>query len=164
MAGPPPDLFSGRSERLGVTEKVLTLPAEGCSKRAPKWEPNSDSSDAGRRLNAREEQIWRNVWHLPQAVAWHMPEYAYLKPIVRMYVVACAVAETEQATAADRTVVLKYAEQIGLTTAGLRRLYWHIANTDTKSSAPRLHVVQGGLDPRDEWERLQEGNEHAQNE
>lgn len=155
--GPAPDLFSGRSDRNGRMARVTYLPAKGCSKRAPKFPltafEGGATHDAGA-VNAREQAVWRQVWHLPQAVAWHMPRYSYLVQTVAMYVRALVRSEQSDATAADRNVVLRFADMVGLTPNGLARLGWVIQDDGVQASRPALHVVGGVNDPRDEWEQL----------
>lgn len=170
--GRAPDLFSGRSESNGRLAKALRLPAKGCRKRVPKWPltPLVDlAGDDGDRaalsvMDAREQTVWRQLWRLPQAVAWHMPEYAYLVQTVAMYTRAAVRAEQSAANAADRTVLLKYADMIGLTPNGLARLGWLIVGDEehARTFADGLHVVHGGggaYDPRDEWSGLDDDGE-----
>lgn len=156
--GPAPDLFSARSDRNGRMAGVVYLPAEGCRKRAPKYPLTAfaDSSAHGvaAAVDAREQVVWRQVWHLPQAVAWHMPRYSYLVQTVAMYVRALVRSEQSDATAADRNVVLRFADMVGLTPNGLARLGWVIQDDGVQAARPVLHVVGGVNDPRDEWDRL----------
>ena len=166
--GGVPDLFSGRSERNGRTAGIVRLPAKGCRKRAPalpltplvKLAGDDDDMAALEALDAREKEVWRELWHLPQAVAWHMPEYAYLVQTVAMYTRAAVRAEQSFANAADRTVLLRYAEMIGMTPNGLARLGWLIVDADENGTKPQLHVVTPSAytDPRDEWEEMEEGD------
>ena len=166
MRGPAPDLFSGRSERNGRTAGIIRLPARGCRKRAPKYPltplvqlaGEQDDVESLRALDVREHEVWRELWHLPQAVAWHMPEYAYLVQTVAMYTRAVVRAEQSFANAADRTVLLRYADMIGMTPNGLARLGWLIVEDDEPNTKPQLHVVTPSAytDPRDEWEEMEE--------
>ena len=164
--GGVPDLFSGRSERNGRTASIVRLPAKGCRRRAPafpltpwvKLAGDGDDMAALEALDAREKEVWRQLWHLPQAVAWDMPEYAYLVQTVAMYTRAAVRAEQSCANAADRTVLLRYADMIGMTPNGLARLGWLIVEDDEPNTKPQLHVVTPSAytDPRDEWEEMEE--------
>ena len=119
---------------------------------------DGDDMAALEALDAREKEVWRQLWHLPQAVAWHMPEYAYLVQTVAMYTRAVVRAEQSFANAADRTVLLRYADMIGMTPNGLARLGWLIVEDDEPNTKPQLHVVTPSAytDPRDEWEAMEE--------
>ena len=65
--------------------------------------------------NRRERALWRDLWKLPQAIAWHMPKYRYLFNTVALYCRQFVLCETADAKAADRATLARYADTIGLT-------------------------------------------------
>jgi hypothetical protein len=142
-SGPPIDPNSGRSEARGIT--LDTLPAAGYDGDAPDF-PLPD-------LSVRESEVWAEAWRSPQAAAWarepwrHRTVALWVRWSVRM--------EAEDASAALGNVVVRFADQIGMTPAGLRENGWQIAAVDTdkaaaaparrgSSSRTRLAVVNGG--------------------
>lgn len=128
-AGPAPDPRSGRSDRKGI--KFRALPPEGYQGDPPKWPlkrmtrvTESGKTVADPVLTKIEQRIWADAWRLPQAAAWAAEPW-------RIYTVAqwarvAALCETPQAKAADRTVMLRLQEEIGLTGPGLARNGWVI--------------------------------------
>ena len=69
--------------------------------------------------NRRERELWRDLWRLPQAIAWHMPRYQYMFTTIALYVRQFVLCESSEAKAADRTALARYADTIGLTPQGL---------------------------------------------
>lgn len=140
-SGPRPDPSSARSERR---KYVLTaLPAEGCSEEPPKFplprlpfyrtavdddgteRTLIDERATGKRQR-RELAVWKLVWSYPQACAWHMePWRAYT---VAMYVRTAVICEGADAMAADKNSLHQFANQIGLSPAGLAENGWRIAD------------------------------------
>lgn len=144
-SGPPKDPDSGRSESLGV---VLTaLPAEGFRGEAPDF-PLPDET-------GRESDLWEWAWTLPQAAAWSKQPWRWHS--VAMWVRTAVVCEGQDAMAADKNSLHRFADQIGLTPAGLKENGWKIAEDETaprRSSAPatrssakqRMQVVRDGTE------------------
>lgn len=176
-SGPPPDPNSGRSERRGITAGLIQLPASGYKYR-PKKFPLAryevmrayKDSDGGTMLvldeeatNAwakREQELWRQLWKLPQAVAWHMPQYRYLEMTVALYCRQMRLCETADAKSADRTTLQRYADTLGLTPQGLKLNGWIIVDdAKPKPKAKSDEKPSGNViafpDPRDEWEDMQ---------
>ena len=170
-SGPPKDPNSGRSERLGF--KLTSLPAEGYQGPIPtfplprrvvqRWVVEDKSryqvpdEVETRRVRARELKIWRWAWRTPQAAAWSMPSESWRVLTVAMWVRTFVLCETNEATAADRNSLHRFADQIGLTTAGLAEMGWAIAKDELAgrredpapverqaSSRDRMRVVGGG--------------------
>lgn len=143
-SGPPKDPNSGRSDRLGVT--LTALPVEGYDGDPPEF-PLPDSSD-------REIELWRWAWSTPQACVWieqHWRWYA-----VAMWVRTAVVCEGSDATAADKNSLHRFADQIGMTPAGLVENGWQIATdelAEKRSEAP----AEGEDDPRSRFTVVADG-------
>ena len=143
-SGPSMDPQSLRSADRGV---VLTaLPAQGHDGEVPDF-PLPDASE-------REATIWEQVWRYPQAAAWKREPWRW--NTVGMYVRTFVICEGSEATAADKGSLHRFADQIGLTPAGLKENGWAIAHDELgpkrqESGAPkrtsardRMKVVPGG--------------------
>ena len=114
-SGPPVDPDSARSDARGV---VLTaLPAEGYQGEAPDFPLPSESD--------REQALWAWAWALPQAAAWSVQPWRWHS--VAMWVRTAVVCEGHEAMAADKNSLHRFADQIGLTPAGLKENGWKIA-------------------------------------
>ena len=115
------------------------LPAAGRDGDPPRW-PLSRQ----RRL---ERELWASEWRRPQALMW---ERLGLALEVALYVRQVYRAETAQATAADRTLVLRMRESLGLSTSGLQRNRWRIvdASQPSKASSPGRIAAAGGARER----------------
>jgi len=114
-SGPPPDPKSGRSDRR---ELVLTaLPSEGYLDEIPDF-PLPD-------MSVREGEVWEQAWRTPQACAWAVEPWRWRA--VAMWVRWSVRMEAEEASAALGNVVVRFADQIGMTPAGLKENGWAIA-------------------------------------
>ena len=143
-SGPQPDPKSARSERRGV--RLSALPAEGHDGAAPDWPLSPrvvkqwESADgvkyrvtdgvATRLVAEREAELWEWAWRTPQACAWSQRAEAWRIPIVAMWVRTFVVCESDDATAADKGSLHRFADQIGMTPAGLRENGWAIASDE----------------------------------
>ena len=142
-----PDPDSGRSDRRGY---VLTaLPAEGYDGPVPDW-PLSTASP-------RELEVWEQHWRTPQACAWSLPSEAWRVPKVAMHVRMAVRCEDPEAPASLLGQLHRFADQIGMTTAGLAEMGWKVAVDAVaekraaakheperpKSSRDRMRVVAG---------------------
>ncbi|MCX4470467.1 hypothetical protein OOK41_09125 [Micromonospora sp. NBC_01655] len=114
-SGPPPDPMSGRSDRRGL--KLTALPSEGYAGEVPSFPLP--------RPKARELELWRWAWSTPQACAWAREAWRW--QAVAMWVRTSAICESAKATAADKNALHRFADQIGLTPAGLKENGWAIA-------------------------------------
>ncbi len=114
-SGPPPDPKSGRSERRGL--RFDALPAEGYDEEVPNFPLPQMSS--------RESTLWDWAWTTPQAKAWSVEPWRW--HTVAMWVRTAVVCEAGEATAADKNSLHRFADQIGLTPAGLKENGWRIA-------------------------------------
>lgn len=137
-SGPPADPNALRRSSSSDGE-WLTLPASGRPGNAPAW-PLTTAS-------AREREIWRRLWKLPQAVAW---QQLLLHDQVALYCRRLAIAEHPDATAAEATLARQLQDALGLSAPGLRSMRWRIEQVEkTKkpevplsSARDRLRVVQ----------------------
>lgn len=146
-SGPPPDPESGRSERRGYN--LRALPATGYSGRVPAF-PLDDyrvyltDAEGGqvydekltRRWRTRERKLWRDLWKSPQACAWSMPQFAYMIYDVALYCRQLILCQDSTAKAADRGLLPRYADRIGLSAVGLSGLGWRIASDDAAQEPP----------------------------
>lgn len=168
-SGPGLDPKSLRSGERGI---VLTaLPSEGYDQPAPdfplmpfavyRWEYEDKrrfqvfDEDATEAFHERETELWERVWTYPQACAWALEPWRW--QTVAMWVRTAVVCESSEATAADKGAIHRFADQIGLTPAGLKENGWAIARNEiaAKRGAPakaqqqtsarnRMKVVAGG--------------------
>jgi hypothetical protein len=148
-AGRKPDPLSGRSERGGYS--LSALPNRGFQGKTPKFplgkyevfyvdgdgERGYDDK-ATAQFAKRERTIWRTLWHTPQACAWSLPEYAYLIFDIALYCRQLVICESSDAKAADRGLLPRYADRIGLSASGLAALGWKIVPDEV--SMKRMEV------------------------
>ena len=156
-SGPPPDPESGRSERKGYS--LTALPAQGYDGPAPDFPlPRRfpEDSEFSEPIHRREVELWRWLWRTPQACAWSMPSESWRLMTIALYVRTFVICEGTDATAADKGSLHRFADQIGMTTAGLAEMGWKVAVDEvgakrasqpkaaaSKSSRDRMKVVNG---------------------
>lgn len=116
-SGPKAREDSARSERRGYT--LTALPAEGFDGPAPDF-PLPDPSE-------RELEVWEAAWRTPQACAWSMPSERWRTRTVAMWVRLSVVCESPEVGAAHLGQLHRFADQIGMTTAGLAEMGWKVA-------------------------------------
>lgn len=149
-SGPPADPNSGRSDRRGF--KLTALPAEGYDGPVPDF-PLPGASE-------RELDVWEAAWRTPQAAAWAQPSEAWRQRTVALWVRTSVRCEAPDAGAALLGQLHRFADQIGMTTAGLAEMGWKVAVDETagkradkadapatparQSSRSKLKVVSGG--------------------
>lgn len=148
-SGPPADPNSARSDRRGY--KLTALPAEGYTGPVPDF-PLPSASE-------REFEVWASLWRTPQACAWSMPSESWRTPVVAMYARTLVRCEDPEAPAALLGQLHRFADQIGMTTAGLAEMGWAVARDEVSeraaekgaakparpaSSRDRLKAVPGG--------------------
>lgn len=114
-SGPQPDPRSGKSESKGLA--FTSLPAEGHRGYVPVF-PLPD-------VSAREEELWKRLWKTPQATAWAREKWRH--HAVAMYVRVSVRAEDPDAPAGVLAQLHRFADQIGMTPAGLKENGWQIA-------------------------------------
>ena len=99
---------------------LTALPAEGYQGATPDY-PLPLAS-------IREIEVWDEVWQTPQAAAWSVQKWRWRT--VALWVRWSVRMEAEDASASLGNVVIRYADQIGLTPAGLKENGWKIAEDD----------------------------------
>lgn len=146
-SGPAPVEGSGRSERRGYS--LQALPAAGFGGPVPGWPlprrvvkawvtedksryqvVDQDATDA---VAAREAELWAWAWRTPQACAWSLPTESWRAQIVARWVRQAVLCESSDSSAADHGQLHRYADQVGLTTAGLREMGWKIVAEPVKT-------------------------------
>lgn len=131
-SGPAPDPNALRRDR--DSSEWVALPAAGRSGELPAW-PLPD-------LLAGEAGLWEREWARPQAVEW---ERNGQQLEVALFVRSVVVAEGPKATAADRNVVQRKMNDLGLTVPGLRANRWRIVD---KAPVVVKKPVRGGARSR----------------
>lgn len=117
-SGPQPDPTSGRSEARGLS--FSQLPREGYTGEVPRFPLPGGT--------ARERAMWKQVWAYPQGAAWAAEPWRQLA--VSQYVRLAVRAEDIEAPASLIASLHRFADQIGLTPAGLRENGWAIAKDE----------------------------------
>lgn len=140
-SGPPPVEGSRTSERRGLS--LTSLPPAGFAGEVPEW-PLPDPS-------ARELEVWAQSWRTPQAAAWAVEPWRWRS--VAMWVRWSVRMEADDASAALGNVVMRYADDIGMTAAGLKLNGWKIA--EQKPAEP---VSQGAATVTSIKDRLGRGS------
>ncbi|KAB2808324.1 hypothetical protein F9L07_22680 [Pimelobacter simplex] len=171
-SGPGKDPNSLRSAAAGV---VLTaLPSEGYDGEVPdfplmaftvyRWEYEDKrrfqvtDTEATEAFRDRELELWEQAWTYPQACAWISEPWRW--NTIAMWVRTQVKCESSEATAADKGSIHRFADQIGMTPAGLKENGWAIARNEVgekaaekqneaaqapqSSARDRMTVVNGG--------------------
>jgi hypothetical protein len=123
-SGPQPDVMSGRSDRRGVSLSALPASYEGP---VPEW-PLPDAS-------VRELEVWESTWRLPQGAAWSLPSESWRVRSVAMWVRLAVRCEDPDASASLLGQLHRFADQVGLTTAGLAEMGWRVAVDEVAARA-----------------------------
>lgn len=116
-SGPAADPRSGRSARRGVS--LTALPATPFGGVVPEF-PLPEPSE-------RELALWDETWRLPQAHAWSLPSESWRVRAVAMWVRTSVRCEAADAPPTLLAQLHRFADQIGLTTAGLAEMGWAVA-------------------------------------
>lgn len=165
-SGPQKDEKSERSEKAGYIRSAL--PPTGYDGAVPdfplprrlvyRWEFEDKrkfqvyDSEATDGVWERELELWAWAWSQPQACAWSMDPWRW--PIVGMWVRTFVVCEGSDATAADKGSLHRFADQIGMTPAGLKENGWAIKDPEVKPAADEpatpgtAAAPPAGRDPR----------------
>jgi hypothetical protein len=107
----------------------LVLPAEGYDGTPPPFPLPKPSQ--------RELDVWDEAWQSPQAAAWAVEPWRHHG--IAMWARWSVRMEAEDASASLGNVVVRLADQIGLTPAGLVENNWRIA--DPGESKPQVPVT-----------------------
>lgn len=106
--------------------------------------------------SSRELAVWAEAWRSPQACAWSLPSESWRVPTVGMWVRVKVRCEDPDAGAALYGQLHRFADQIGMTTAGLAEMGWRVAVDEVaekreqgpqekrRSARDRMKVVSGG--------------------
>lgn len=124
-SGPPPQEGSGRSDQRGFT--LTALPSEGYQGEVPEFPLPSPS--------ARELEVWNWAWRTPQACAWSMPSEQWRVRTVALWVRVSVQCEAPDAAASLLGQLHRFADQIGMTTAGLAEMGWKVAVDEVGAKA-----------------------------
>ena len=117
-SGRPKDPNSRRSSGLSLT----ALPAEGYTGPIPEW-PLPEQSE-------REAEVWAQTWRTPQAAAWATASESWRTRTVALWVRLTVRCESPEAPASLLAQLHRFADQIGMTTAGLSEMGWKIATDE----------------------------------
>jgi len=116
-SGPTANENSARSDRRGYS--LTALPAQGYNGPVPDFPlPNP---------LARELEVWEQAWRSPQACAWSLSSESWRTRTVAMWVRLSVRCEQDDAPAALLGQLHRFADQIGMTTAGLAEMGWKVA-------------------------------------
>lgn len=118
-SGPPPDPNSLRNH--ANTGEWITLPAEGRKGRTPKWPLLT--LDEEPILASREAVLWKRLWSKPQAIMWEAQGVEYE---LALYVRRAVEAELPGASAGLGTLVLRMADNFGITPQGMNANKWKL--------------------------------------
>lgn len=146
---------SGRSDRRGLT--FTALPASGYDGEAPEWplpertawlafvedgvKCRERDGEATRLIARREAELWAWAWRTPQAWAWAQPSEAWRLYTIAMWVRTYVLCESSDATAADKGALHRFADQIGLTPAGLKENGWQVARDELAAKVAERPVA-----------------------
>lgn len=81
----------------------------------------------------REDALWRQAWQAPQAWAWIDEPWRW--QTIALWVRRTAMAESDEAKANDINAMIRLADQIGMTPAGLKENGWTIGTAEPKAEA-----------------------------
>jgi hypothetical protein len=116
-SGPKANETSGRSDARGYS--LTALPAEGYDGPVPEF-PLPDAL-------GRELEVWGEAWRSPQACAWSLPSESWRQRTVALWVRTVVRCEAVDAPASLLGQLHRFADQIGMTTAGLAEMGWKVA-------------------------------------
>lgn len=124
-SGPQATEGSASSERRGY--KLTALPAEGYQGEFPEF-PLEEPTD-------RELEVWAWAWRTPQACAWSLPSEQWRIRTVALWVRQSVRCEAHNASANQLAQLHRFADQIGMTTAGLAEMGWKVAVDEVAEKA-----------------------------
>ncbi len=124
-SGRKPGPKSEKSARAAV--RLTALPSEGFTGPVPDF-PLLDPSQ-------RELDVWQWAWRTPQACAWSVLGESWRIRTVAMWVRVSVRCEDPEAPASLLAQVHRFADQIGLTTAGLAEMGWKVAEDEVAAKA-----------------------------
>lgn len=138
-SGPAASENSGRSDRRGFS--LTALPSAGYDGTIPDFPLPSATS--------RELEVWADAWRSPQACAWSMPSEQWRIRTVAMWTRLTVRCEEPDAGAALLGQLHRFADQIGMTTAGLAEMGWKVAVDEVAAKAAAKTPAQKPKSSRD---------------
>ncbi|MEU7814119.1 hypothetical protein [Pseudonocardia sp. NPDC049154] len=102
----------------------MTLPAEGRQGPEPRWPLAGEPTP-------REAYIWRGLWKKPQAVMW---EALGLEFELAIYTRRLTEVELPDASATLGTLVMRMADNLGITVPGMHSLKWKIGTAPSQAA------------------------------
>lgn len=165
-SGPQPDPNSLKSAKRGLS--LTALPAEGHDGATPAF-PLPEVAvydvwfdDDGRHKildkkatearHERELELWAWAWSMPQGAAWANERWRW--QTVAMWVRTMVICESSDATAADKNSLHRFADQIGMTPAGLKENGWAIAADEVAQKRAEKDPVLSQPSARDRMKAL----------
>lgn len=158
-SGPPANPSSLRSASREI--RLTALPSEGYDGEVPnfplmprriyRWETEDKrrfevfDEEATEIVAEREAELWAQAWGYPQACAWSLEPWRW--QAVAMWVRTSVICEGDGSTAADKGSIHRFADQIGLTPAGLKENGWAIA-VDQLAQQVAKKVAESGAQPK----------------
>lgn len=169
-SGPLKDPNSLKSMRTGYSP--ATLPSEGYAGEIPPFplppvrvfevffeegKRRREFDEEATELRAdREMVLWDWAWHTPQAAAWIGQAWRWHS--VAMWARTAALCESADASAADKNSLHRFADQIGLSPAGLQYNGWKVAaNQLAEREKPAEKPVARPASARDRLKALDGG-------
>ncbi|GIF14799.1 hypothetical protein [Actinoplanes teichomyceticus] len=164
-SGPQKDPTSLKSARIG--HSLTSLPAEGYEGDVPEfplprvpvydiWFENKERHkvldlEATEARRERELELWAWAWSTPQGAAWAKEPWRWHS--IAMWVRTSVICESAEATAADKNSLHRFADQIGLTPAGLKENGWKIAPNQVAEKRAERSAAAAPAAPtaRDRW-------------
>lgn len=120
---------------------MQALPAEGFTGPVPEFPLPG--------VSVRELEVWEWAWRTPQACAWSMPSELWRARTVALWVRLSVRCEDPDAPASLIGQLHRFADQVGLTTAGLAEMGWKVA-TDEVGAARASRPVERAEQPKRE--------------
>lgn len=127
MPGPAP---SKNARRRNARPDWRKLPAGGRTEDPPEW-----PIPTGRTPSVAVLQLWSDLWHSPQAVAWE--ELGWVRVVAR-YAKLTVVAERggKAATGSLLSEVRQLEDRLGLSPMSMKRLQWEISDEAEEQESP----------------------------
>lgn len=146
-SGPQRQEGSARSDRRGYSLQALPHRHDG-------FAPNPPDD-----FDREENELWYKAWTWPQAYAWAQPGFEYLRePLAAWVRLTVRARDAEQPVSVNQHIH-RYADQVGLTTAGLAELGWKISPPDNSAEDNDAAVPQAGSNvvPMSSRDRVKRG-------
>ena len=100
----------------------------------------------------RELELWEWAWRTPQAAAW--AKEPWRQHPVALWVRTAVICESSDATAADKNSLHRFADQIGLTPAGMAFNGWKVAADQLAEKRAEKPPAQKAPTARDRMKAL----------